>query len=139
RVQRVVIAGHDDDGLAKPTDLAADELDQLVGHAVVIEQIAGDQHQVDGVRQRAIDDGAESAASAGLVRRLLSSISIAVAAEMHVCGVEDAERSSRCGHAAQYATAARIPRRAAGRSGEARDGSRSEATRAPRHEASPAW
>ena len=94
RGQGVVVAGQDDDGLMEPAELEAHEGDELVGHAVVIEQVAGDQDQIDSIGQGAIDDAPEREAHSLVVGRLLPGIAVAVAAEMNVGGVQDAEGAS---------------------------------------------
>ena len=89
-----MVAGHDDDGPAQPRELAAHELDGLVGDAVVIEQIAGDQQEIDLIAQRAIDDAPEHAPFARAVRRLLAGVTIAIAFEMDVGGVQHSKGPS---------------------------------------------
>jgi hypothetical protein len=59
----------------------------------VIEEVAGNQHQIDLVGQRAIDDAPEDAPAALVVGRLLGRAA-AVAVQVHIGGVKDAEGSS---------------------------------------------
>ena len=101
-----MVAGQDDNRLVEPIELGVNERDGLVGHAVVIEEVAGDQHQIDVVRQGSIDDAPEGAAMAPVMRRLLLGIAIPIAAEMHVGGVKNAQGSSWRRHDEQYATSA---------------------------------
>ncbi len=93
-VERVVVPGQDDDGLGEPVELGLGESDRLVGHAVVIEEVAGDQQQIDAIGEGSIDHAPERAAGALVVRRLLPGISVPIAAEVHVGGVEQAQGSS---------------------------------------------
>src|SRR5437660_1441025 len=104
RAQHVVVSGQDDDRLAKPRELSPHELDGLVGRAVVIEEIAGDQEQVDLVAQRSIDDALERAPFALAVRGLLARVTVAVALEVDIGGVKDSQGPSRRGHDQQHAT-----------------------------------
>jgi hypothetical protein len=118
--EHVVVAGQDHDGLGEPRELAAHERDGIVADAVVIEQIAGDQQEVDLIAQRAVDDAPEHAPLALAVRRLLPSVTVAVALEVDVGGVQHSKRPSRRGHAQQHATIAVhnvtiAPRAASGR------------------------
>ncbi len=53
---------------------APHEGDHLVGHAVVVEEVAGDQEQIDLVRQGPVDDALEEAPAALLVRGLLAGV-----------------------------------------------------------------
>jgi len=89
-----MVPGQDDDRLAQPLELGPHEGDGLVGHAVVIEEVAGDQQQVDLVGQRPIDDALEDAPAALVMRDSLSGISAAVAVEMDVGGVKHSQESS---------------------------------------------
>ena len=109
RPQRVVVAGQDDHRLAQPIELGPHERDGLVGHAVVIEEVAGDQQQIDLVGQGAVDDALEDAPAALEVRGLLLRPSVAVAVEMDVGGVKHASGVVWWGHGQQHATSA--PRR----------------------------
>src|SRR2546422_5444299 len=94
RAQRVVVPGQDDDRLAQPLELGPHEGDGLVGHAVVIEEVAGDQQQVDLIGQRPIDDALEDAPAAHVMRGSLSGIAAAVAVEMDVGGVKHSQGPS---------------------------------------------
>jgi hypothetical protein len=98
RVQAVVVPGQDDDRLAKPIELGPNEGDGLVGHAIVIEEVAGDQQQVDPIRQGSIDDALKAAPAPLAMRGVLRRISISVAVEVHVSGVKHSQGSSRRGH-----------------------------------------
>ena len=98
-----MVAGQDDDRLAKARELGPHEVDGLVGHAVVIEEVAGDQEQIDLIAQRPIDDAPEDAPSALLMRGLLLGVSVAVALEMHVGRVQHSQGASGEGHAEQHA------------------------------------
>jgi hypothetical protein len=89
-----VIAGQDDDRPAESRELAPHELDSLVGHAVVIEQIAGDQQEIDLVAQRPIDDPLEDAPAARLMRGLLAGVAISVTLEVDVGGVQYTQGTS---------------------------------------------
>jgi hypothetical protein len=89
-----VVPGQDDDRLAKPVELGPHEVDSLVGHAVVIEEVAGDQQQVDLIGQRPIDDALEDAPAALGVRGLLVGIAVAIALEMDVGGVKHSQGPS---------------------------------------------
>ena len=91
RAQRVVVPGQDDDRLAKPLELGPHEGNGLVGHAVVIEEVAGDQQQIDRIGQRAIDDALEDAPAALAVHHLLMGVSVAVAVEVDVGGVQHSQ------------------------------------------------
>src|SRR5262249_21300937 len=79
-----------------------DEGDQLVGHAVVVEQITRHQQQVHPILQREVDEPPEHTAAALVVRRLPRVVAGAVTSQVNVGGVEDAKRSSRPGHRQQY-------------------------------------
>jgi hypothetical protein len=57
----------------------------------VIEEIAGDQHEIGLIAQRAIDDPLEDAPAPGLMRGLLACVSVAVALEMDVGGVQHSQ------------------------------------------------
>src|SRR5206468_2820192 len=98
RVERIVVPGQDDDRLSEPRELGAHEVDGLVGHAVVIEQVAGDQHEIGAVAQRAIDDARQDAPDPRLVRGLLARVAVAVALEVDVGGVQHSQGASRGGH-----------------------------------------
>jgi hypothetical protein len=69
----------------------------------VIEEVAGDEQQVDLVRDRAIDDALEDVATALAIRGLLVGSSADVTVEVDVGRVEHAQGSSR-GHGGQHAT-----------------------------------
>jgi len=56
----------------------------------VIEEVAGDQEEIDAIRQDPIDDAPERVAVALVMRRPLLGVAIAVAAEMHVGRVKHA-------------------------------------------------
>ena len=99
-----MVTGQDDDRPVEPPELGVNERDGLVGHAVVIEEVAGDQHQIDVVRQGSIDHAREGVAIAPVMRRLLLGIAVSVAAEMHVGGVKNAQGASWRRHGEQYAT-----------------------------------
>ena len=94
RGQHVVVAGQDDDRLAQPRQLAPHEGDGLVGNPVVIEEIAGDQQQVDLVGQGPIDDARPDASAARAMPGLGGGVAAAVAVEVDVGGVQHAQRSS---------------------------------------------
>jgi hypothetical protein len=98
RVERVVVAGQDDDRLSEPPELTANEGDRVVGHPVVIEQVAGDQQQVHLVLQRPIDDARPHASAVCVMRGLLGGASVAITVEMNVGRVQHAEGASRWGH-----------------------------------------
>src|SRR6185436_7350699 len=66
-----------------------------VGHAVVVEEIAGDEHQIDRVRQRPIDDALQDTTAALAMGGLLLGVTTDVTVEMHVSRVEHPERSAR--------------------------------------------
>jgi hypothetical protein len=93
-----VVARQDDDGPAESRELGPHEVDGIVGHPVVVEEIAGDQQEIDLVDQRAIDDPLEYAPAALLMRGLLSGVSVAVALEVDIGGVQHAYGASRSGH-----------------------------------------
>ena len=94
RAQRVVVPGNDDDRLAKAIELGPNEGDGFVRHAVVIEEVAGDQQQIDPVGQGAIDDAPEDAPAVLAMRGFMLRMSTAVAVEMHVGGVKHSQGSS---------------------------------------------
>jgi hypothetical protein len=98
-----VVSGKDHDRLAQPVELSPDERDGLVRSPVVIEEVAGDQHQVDLVRQRAIDDTPEELPAALVVLGLPTGTA-AVAVQVHVGSVQNAEGSSGWAHDQQHAT-----------------------------------
>ena len=102
-----MVAGQDDDGLAEPAELGLHERHRLVGHAIVIEEVAGDQEEVDAIRQDPIDDAPERVPVALVVRRALLGIAVSVAAEMHVGRVKHAQGASGRWHGEQYATRSR--------------------------------
>jgi hypothetical protein len=91
RVEAIVVAGQDDDGSLKPAQLCPRERDSVVRHGVVIEEIPGDQEEIHVVAQRTVDDALENLPLA----RLMRGIPVAVAAEMQVRRVQDAERPFR--------------------------------------------
>ena len=121
-----MVPGQDDDGLAEPAELGLHERHRLVGHAIVIEEIAGDQEEIDAIRQDPIDDAPERVPVALVVRRPLLGIAVSVAAEMHVGGVKHAQgrrvggMASSMPHGAGPATNG--PRAAAGDAAEPEDG-----------------
>src|SRR4030095_13720665 len=82
---------------AQPIELASNERDGLVGGAVVIEEVAGEQHQIDLVGQGSIDDAPEELPAALVVRRLLGRTA-AVAVEGDGGGGKDGGGGSRGGH-----------------------------------------
>jgi len=86
-----VVPGQDDDRLTEPRELGSHEVDGLVGHAIVVEQVAGDQHQIDVVVQRAIDDALEDTPAPRLMGGLLARVSVAVALEVDVGGVQHSQ------------------------------------------------
>ncbi len=89
-----MVPGQDDDRLAQSLELGPHEGDGLVGHAVVIEEVARDQQQVDLIGQRPIDDALEDAPAAHVMRGSLSGIAAAVAVEMDVGGVKHSQGPS---------------------------------------------
>jgi len=103
-----MVPGQDDDGLAEPVELGLHERHRLVGHAIVIEEVAGDQEEVDAIRQDPIDDAPERVPVALVMCGPLLGIATPVAAEMHVSRVKEAQGSSGRWHAEQYATRARL-------------------------------
>ena len=99
RAQAVVVPGQDHDRLVEAIQLRLNERDGLVGHAVVIEEIARDQQQIDPIRQRAIDDAPEDVPATLGVRGLLFWITVAIAGKMDVGGVKHSQGASWRGHA----------------------------------------
>ena len=98
-----MVAGQDDDRLAQARELGPHEVDGLVRHAVMVEEVARDQEQIDPIAQRPIDDALEDAPSALLMRGLLTPVTVAVALEMHVGRVQHSQGASGQGHALQHA------------------------------------
>ena len=98
-----MVAGQDDDRLSQPVELGSNEGDGLVGHAVVIEEVAGDQQQIGPVCQRPIDDPPKDGPAALGVRSLLGRTAVAVAVQMHVGGVKNTQGSSGGRHAQEHA------------------------------------
>ena len=104
-----MIARQDDDRLAQALELGPHERDGGVGHAIVVEEVAGDEQQIDLVGERPIDDAPQDAATTLAIRELLLGASPDIAIEVDVGRVKDAEGSAG-GHGEQHATfrAARI-------------------------------
>src|SRR5262245_23477033 len=91
RAEHIVVSGQDDDRLMEARELAAHEIDGLVGYAVVIEEVAGDQEQIDLIMERPVDDALEYAPAALAGRGLLPRSPIAVAFEVDVGGVKHSQ------------------------------------------------
>jgi hypothetical protein len=92
--QAIMVPGQDDDRVAKPAELGLHEGDGLVGHAVVIEEVARDQQQIDVIGQGPIDNALHDTPAALAMRGLLFGIPVAVAVEVHVGGVKHPQGSS---------------------------------------------
>ena len=92
-----MVSRKDHHRLAQPVELSPDEGDGLVRRAVVIEEVAGDQHEIDLVGQGAIDDAPEKL-PATLVVLGLPAGTATVAVEVDVGRVKDAEGSSGWAH-----------------------------------------
>ena len=68
-VQAVVVARQNDGGAVQAPQLALREGDDLVGNTIVIEEVAGDEDDVDLRIEGAVNDGLEGTMSAGRLRR----------------------------------------------------------------------
>lgn len=78
-MQAVMIARQNDGGAVQATQLVLRKGDGVVGNAVMIEEVAGDEDDVDSRIEGVVDDGLEAAMGAGRLRRPLRPV-----VEVHV-------------------------------------------------------
>ena len=89
----VVVAGKNNDRTRKTTELFADEVEVLFGHAAVIEQVPDDQQQIGFLGKGDIDDPSECAL--GVVAETARRLAADAAIEMDIGGVNEFDQTRR--------------------------------------------